>query len=166
MPGKRQIFADRLLALMTDDDRIVVLLGDIGVYLLREHRRRWPMRVWNIGICEQAMVGIGAGLAMAGFYPVMVSIEAFLLRRAYEQIYLDFGVQQQRGLFVGFGGANEYEKLGPTHRCPEGPAMMYRVPGMVSSAPLTDGPMGVERAVSVAVRDRLLAFIRLEERGD
>lgn len=160
---KRQIFASTLLGLMDTDDKIVVLLGDIGVYLFGPHANKWPTRIYNIGVCEQAMVGAAAGLALSGFYPVIVSIESFLIRRAYEQIYLDFGIQNQRGLFIGFGGADEYAKLGPTHMALETIAMLYRVPHMETSSPFIDGPFSIERAVTVAVKERKLAFIRVEE---
>lgn len=162
--SKRAIFASTLLGLMDTDDKIIVLLGDIGVYLFGPHAKRWPTRVWNMGVCEQAMVGTAAGLALSGFYPVIVSIESFLIRRAYEQIYLDFGVQNQRGLFIGLGGSDEYWKLGPTHMAPETIGMLYRVPHMETSAPFIDGPFSVERAVTMAVQQRKLAMIRLEER--
>lgn len=156
---KRKAFADTMLRLMGEDDNLVILLGDIGIYQFSEHMRRWPTRVYNCGVAEQCSVGLAAGLAASGMYPIFSTITSFLLRRAYEFLRLDFGEQKLAGLFVGIGGRAEYAKLGPTHMCPE-ERNLVSMTGLIPSFPVTSdvGPL-----IEMAVANRELAYISLEE---
>src|ERR1017187_964987 len=97
----RKAFPKTVLELMDKDERVVVLLGDIGVFAFRDVFAKYPTRCYNMGICEQTMVGMAAGLAMAGFIPIVHTISPFLVARAYEQIRDDFGFQNLKGTFVG-----------------------------------------------------------------
>jgi transketolase len=158
---KRAAFTRTMSRILDEDESTVLLLGDIGVYGFRDAATKHPARCLNIGICEQASVGVAAGLAMSGMYPVFSTISSFLLRRAYEFLYLDFGIQRLAGLFVGVGGRNEYAKLGPTHLCPEDSKLSGLIPGMKFYAPVDDGD--VERVIAHAITNRELAYVRLEE---
>lgn len=157
----RAQFAKTVINLMERDEKIIVLLGDIGVYAFRQAFERWPERTINCGVAECGMVGMAAGLAMGGFYPIVSTIDSFLVRRAYEFIALDFGLQNLPGLFVTVGGSVDYAKLGPTHQCPEAPTLMAQIPGMHIRMPITD--MTVDLAISKAVKGRQLSYVRLEE---
>jgi transketolase len=158
---QRQQFATTMLDIMEQDERVCVLLGDIGVWAFREHMARWPLRCVNVGVSEQAMVGMAAGLACAGLYPVVHTIDSFLVRRAYEFIRLDFGEQGLPGLFVSVGHDRDYAALGPSHWCPEGYEMMERVPGMEVSECYAD--FRVDYVIKNAVESRKLAYLRLRE---
>ena len=155
---KRAAFAKTITRLLGEDEHLILLLGDIGVYSFRDH----PTRCSNIGISEQASVGVAAGLAMGGYYPIFSTIESFLLRRAYEFLRLDFGEQRLPGLFVGIGGAREYAKLGPTHLCPEGKVLVHHIPDMRFYSPEDDEDTA--ETLAGVIRRRELAYIRLEER--
>ena len=157
----RSQFAKTVIAAMERDEKIVVLLGDIGIHSFREAFERWPNRCINMGVCEQGMVGFAAGLAMMGFYPVVSTIDSFLLRRALEFIRLDFGEQLLSGLFVTVGGSNDYAKLGPTHQCPEGPRLMSTIPHMRQTMPRTESAVAYD--IRSAISDRWLCYVRLEE---
>ena len=112
----RQQFAETVTRLMGEDDKIVLFLADVGTFGFRRAFEQYPERCFNTGPAEQATVGIAAGFAKEGFYPIVHSFSSFLLRRAYEQILLDFAKQELPGLLVGIHG---YEKFGPSHCCPE-----------------------------------------------
>lgn len=159
--NQRAQFAAAMLRLMADDDAIIVLLGDIGVHSFREHAERWPDRVINAGVCEQAMVGMAAGMALEGIYPVVSTIDSFLVRRAYEFIRLDFGEQGLAGLFVTVGGDSDYRALGASHMCAEGPRLMAQVPGMAVFKPSSADD--ARRAISIACAEHALAYVRLSE---
>jgi transketolase len=116
--------------LMERDPRIVVLLGDIGVHSFRQVFARFPSRIWNMGICEQAMVGAAAGMAKTGLIPIVHTIAPFLCGRAYEQLKVDFGYQKLPGYFVTVGASHDYAALGCTHHAPEDVALMKSIPGM------------------------------------
>jgi transketolase len=114
----RKQFPKTVLELMDKDTRIVVLLGDIGVFAFKDVMAKYPTRCYNIGICEQSMVGMAAGLAMAGFIPIVHTIEPFLVDRAFEQIKDDFGYQELKGTIVGVDVSTTAPNLGYTHQCP------------------------------------------------
>src|SRR5689334_22375686 len=97
----RNVFPKLVEEIMDKDERVIVLLGDIGVHAFRDVFKKYPKRIYNMGICEQSMVGVAAGLSMAGLIPIVHSISPFLCARAYEQIRNDFGFQNLVGTFVG-----------------------------------------------------------------
>ena len=116
---QRAAFIATVSRLMDEDDRIILLLCDIGVYGFRRLFQKHPKRCHNTGVTECGTVGMAAGLAASGYYPIVSTIDSFLMRRAYEFIRLDFRETGLAGLFVGVGGQREYRKLGPTHMLPE-----------------------------------------------
>ncbi len=157
----RKQFTATVEKLLADDHRIVLLLGDIGVHVFRKSFELYPDRCYNLGTAEQTTVGMAAGLAKEGFYPIVHSIAPFLVRRAYEQICIDFGAQELRGLFVTVGADNDYPALGPTHRCPEDLTLMQCVPGMLCYAPENEDVVDYEIRNAVASND--LAYVRLRK---
>lgn len=157
----RSQFAKTVIDLMASEPSVVLCLGDIGVYSLRQAFERWPDRCYNLGICESASVDLCAGLSMGGFYPIFSSIDSFVVRRAYESIYIGFGLQRLPGMFVTVGGSSDYRRLGPTHCAPDSIALMGQIPGLVMRIPVRD--VTVDLAIRAAVNARQLAYIRLEE---
>ena len=126
----RKQFAKSVLEIMDKDEKIVVLLGDIGVYAFKEVFEKYPTRCYNIGICEQSMVGMAAGLSMSGFIPIVHTIEPFLVDRAFEQIKIDFGYQELKGNIVGVDVSETAPNLGYTHQCPYALKHMRDIKGM------------------------------------
>jgi transketolase len=131
----RQQFAKTVMDIMDKDDKVVVLLGDIGVFAFRDVMRKYPTRCYNVGICEQSMVGMAAGLAIAGFIPIVHTIEPFLVERAFEQIDDDFGYQELIGTIVGVDVSESAPNLGYTHQCPFALEMMSKVKNMLVFSP-------------------------------
>ena len=113
----RQQFADTMLTLGQVDDRLVVMVGDIGHGILKPFAQACQGRYYNIGILEPTMVSMGAGLAATGLYPVIHTIAPFMIERAFEQIKLDFCYHQLPGNIVTVGSAFDYSNLGCTHHC-------------------------------------------------
>jgi len=99
------------------DENMVLLVGDIGVWGLRQFKEDYPKRFYNIGICEQSMVSLGAGLAMGGMIPVLHSIAPFVTERCFEQIKDDFCYQKLGGNIISVGSTFDYAGLGCTHHC-------------------------------------------------
>ena len=126
----RKMFPKSVLEIMDKDERVVVLLGDIGVFAFKDVFAKYPTRCYNIGICEQSMVGMAAGLAMAGFIPIVHTIEPFLVDRAFEQIKDDFGYQELKGTIVGVDVSETAPNLGYTHQCPYAISHMKDIIGM------------------------------------
>jgi len=108
----RRRFGTVIADLADRDDRIYVLSGDIGYRVFDEFRERHPDRFINIGICEQSMIGVSAGMALEGLQPWVYTITPFLIERPFEQIKLDVNQQNTNVKLVGYA---DYPTLGPTH---------------------------------------------------
>ena len=126
----RKIFANVATQLIENEPHSALLLGDIGVYGFRDVLARYPQRVFNIGILEQSMISLGAGLASEGIIPIIHTIAPFMVERAYEQIKIDFGYQNLPGNLVSVGASFDYTKLGCTHHCPADINLMSNIPGV------------------------------------
>ena len=117
----RRTFGKVITELADKDDRVIVIVGDIGYRVFDEFREKYPDRFINIGICEQSMIGVSAGMALEGFKPWVYTITPFLIERPFEQIKLDIDEQNVNVKLVGFA---DYPHLGPTHTELDGKAMM------------------------------------------
>ena len=126
----RQQFPITLYSVMEQDESVVVLLGDVGSFLCRNISDKFPKRLYNLGICEQSIVGVAAGLSKAGFIPVFYGIAPFIVERAHEQLKIDFGYQNLIGNFVSVGASYDYAALGCTHHCPADVGLMKMIPNM------------------------------------
>ncbi len=126
----RKQFIETIELILPKDERLILLLGDIGVFGFSNILSMFPDRAYNIGILEQSTIGLAAGLAMTGFIPVVHTIAPFLVERSYEQLKLDFGYQKLGGNFVSIGASYDYAALGCTHHCPADVSILKNIPGM------------------------------------
>jgi transketolase len=130
MRDMRRAFGATVSDLVVNDERVAVVLAEISTQYFTETMRAHPDRVVNIGIMEQAMVGVAAGFAMEGFFAIAHSLSPFIAERPYEQLKLDFGYQGLGGTFVGVGGSYDYASEGGTHHAPADVGLMLGIPGM------------------------------------
>jgi len=126
----RQQFTATVTSLEERDERVVLLLNDIGVWAFRHLKAAYPNRVHNLGILEQASIGVSAGLALTGYIPIFHTIAPFIVERGYEQLKDDFGYQNLNGNFVSVGGSFDYSALGMTHYCPGDVGALMQIPNM------------------------------------
>ncbi len=112
------------------DDRLIILIGDISHYLLKDFEVKYPQRFYNMGVAEQAMMSMAAGLAMRGFIPVVHSIAPFVTERCFEQIKDDLCYQNLGVKIVSVGSAFDYASLGCTHHCYDDMAILRSLPRM------------------------------------
>tara|TARA_B100000315_G_C14479853_1_gene542354 strand:+ start:611 stop:1129 length:519 start_codon:yes stop_codon:yes gene_type:complete len=117
----RRRFGEIITELADKDEKIFVLVGDIGYRVFDEFREKHPERFINMGICEQSMIGVSAGMALEGLKPWVYTITPFLIERPFEQIKLDIDQQKVNVKLVGFA---DYPTLGPTHSEMNGKALM------------------------------------------
>ncbi|MBF8184622.1 transketolase family protein [Nonomuraea sp. K274] len=116
----RDAFAAELVALARADSRIVAVCNDsVGSSKLVAFAREFPERLVNVGIAEQDMVGIGAGLANAGLVPFVCGAATFLTARALEQIKADVAYSLANVKLCGMSPGLSYGALGPTHHSTE-----------------------------------------------
>ncbi len=132
----RDAFSQRLVELSEADPRIVVVTNDsVSSSRLEAFHRRHPERLLNVGIAEQNMIGIAAGLANAGYIPFVCGASCFLLSRALEQIRIDVAYAQANVKIVGMSPGLAYGPLGPTHHATEDLAWMRSIPGLTVLVP-------------------------------
>lgn len=112
----RKDFFDNLLEIAKNDKRIILLTADLGYSFIEKFQRELPEQYINVGCCEQNMVLVAGGLALAGKKPYCYSGSVFLLMRAYEMIrnicYNNLDVK-----FIGTGASGF---LGHSHNTIEG----------------------------------------------
>jgi transketolase len=112
----RKAFAEELIALARADERIVAVCNDsVGSSNLTGFREEFPDRLINVGIAEQDLVGVGAGLANAGMIPFVSAAAPFLTGRALEQIKADVAYSATHVVLCGQSPGMSYGELGPTH---------------------------------------------------
>ena len=85
----RKIFGEWIYEKAKSDNDIYLIVGDIGYNLFDNFIKEFPDRYINIGLCEQTMIGIAAGMALSGLKPYVYTITPFLIERPFEQIKID-----------------------------------------------------------------------------
>ncbi|QIK68184.1 transketolase [Nocardioides sp. HDW12B] len=136
-PSPRRQFAATTTALLDERPDLALVWAEISGQYFGDAVRRHPERVVNVGIREQLLVDVGAGMALAGMRPVVHTIGSFLVERAFEQVKLGFAHQAVGGVLVGSGGSFDVAAGGRTHQSPGDVALLDTVPGMHVHAPGT-----------------------------
>lgn len=136
MADVRDAFIKTLIDEAREDERIVTVVNDsVGSSKLRPFLSEFPDRVFNVGIAEQNMVGVGAGLAAAGLLPWVSSATCFLSYRALEQIKNDVVYPKHNVRLVGNTTGVDYGALGATHHALEDLGTLRALPGLTVVTP-------------------------------
>ncbi len=126
----RRQFRDTILELASQDPGLVLLFGDVSVYLFKEFSDRYPDRFYNLGINENTIVSAAAGLAAVGLAPYCHTIAPFLTERSYEQIKLDLCYNRFPATLVSCGATFDYAWDGATHHSYTDLAILRLLPGL------------------------------------
>jgi transketolase len=124
----RDAFSNALVAAAKHDPKVLLLTGDHGYALFDPFRKACPHQYLNCGIAEQNMVGVAAGLAKAGFRPIVYGLAAFVPIRVLEQIKIDVCYENLPVTFIGDGAGVVYAQLGTSHQSTEDIAALRAVP--------------------------------------
>ena len=156
----REAFVRTLEGLAATNDRIVAVVNDsVGSSKLGGFQKKFPGRLVNVGIAEQLMVGVGAGLANGGKIPFVSAASCFLTGRALEQIKADVAYSNVNVKLVGQSSGVAYGELGPTHHSIEDFAWLRPLTGLTVICPAD--PWQVEQAVLWAAAHDGPVYIRL-----
>lgn len=156
----REAFANTLIDLATRDERIVAVVNDsVGSSKLGGFQKTFPDRLINVGIAEQNMVGVGAGLANGGRIPFVSGAAPFLTGRALEQIKADVAYSNTNVKLCGQSPGMAYGELGPTHHSIEDLAWLRAIANLPVIVPAD--PIETEAVIRWAAATEGPMFIRI-----
>ena len=156
----RDSFASTIEALAETDPRIVTVVSDsVGSSKLGNFGKRWPERMVNVGIAEQTVVAVGAGLANGGKVPFVSAASCFLTARAMEQIKADIAYSNVNVKLIGQSSGVAYGELGPTHHSIEDMAWLRLLNNLTLIVPAD--PWQTEQAIRAAAAMDGPVFVRV-----
>lgn len=160
----RNAFADQLTKLAENDERIVLLSGDIGNRLFDTFKERFPKRFLNCGVAEANMMGVAAGLAADGLRPYVYTIGPFVTTRCLEQIRDDVCYPRLPVTIVAVGAGLSYASLGATHQSLEDIAFLRALPDMTVICPAD--AWEVRGALTASLSLGAPIYLRMGKKGE
>lgn len=144
----RTAYLDTLFKLASMDKNVFALISDNGAIVYDEYRQKLGTQYFNLGISEENMLGVAAGMANCGKIPFAYTIGAFLAYRALEFIRNDICLQNMNVKIVATGAGMIYSALGPTHHSTEDLGCIRSLPNLTILSPAS--PMEVSKATKAA----------------
>ena len=160
----RTAFIEALCRIADSRSDVVLITGDLGFGVLDEYRARFPDQFLNVGVAEQNLAGVAAGLALSGHVVLTYSIGNFPTLRCLEQIRNDICYHGASVKIVTVGGGLAYGALGASHFATEDIAIMRALPEMTVVAP--GDPLEVEKLVPQIVEKSGPVYLRLGRAGE
>jgi transketolase len=160
----RTAFVDALTELAGQDSSVILMTGDLGFGVLDEYRDQLPDQFLNVGVAEQNLAGVAAGLALTGHRVFTYSIGNFPTLRCLEQIRNDICYHDVDVTVVTVGGGMAYGALGPSHFALEDLAIMRALPNMTVIAP--GDPHEVRALLPQIMERRSPTYLRLGRAGE
>jgi transketolase len=132
----RDAYMNALEEMAAADPRVCAVANDsLSSAKLKNFKEKFPDRFVNVGIAEQNMVGVGAGLANGGMVPYVCGAACFLTARAMEQIKVDLAYTKANVKLCAMSPGMAYGQLGPTHHSIEDLAWMRVLPNLTVIVP-------------------------------
>lgn len=160
----RTNFINQLIEEARHNDKIFLLVGDLGYHVIEPFAEEFPDRFLNVGIAEQNMAGIAAGLAMTGYNVYFYSIGNFPTIRCLEQIRNDIAYHQANVKVVSVGAGYAYGSLGATHQATEEIGALRVLPNMVVATP--GDPLEARAITKISASYDGPMYIRLGKAGE
>jgi len=152
----RERFYELAREALDENDRVAVVTAQIGTDSIGEHPRHF-----DVGIREQLMIGVAAGLALEGYRPVAHSYTPFLVERPWEFLKLDLGHNDLGAVLVSTGASYDAARSGRTHQAPEDVALVASLPGWTIHVPGHPAELESIFRRSLAGNDRV--YVRMSE---
>lgn len=160
----RTNFINQLIEEARHNDKIFLLVGDLGYHVIEPFAEEFPDRFLNVGIAEQNMTGIAAGLAMSGYNVYTYSIGNFPTLRCLEQIRNDVAYHKANVKIVSVGAGYAYGSLGATHQATEEIGALRVIPNMVVATP--GDPLEARAITKISASYDGPMYIRLGKAGE
>ena len=160
----RNAFIDELVNHASANDRIALIVGDLGFSVVEPFADRFPERFINAGVAEQNMMGLAAGMASEGYHVFVYSIANFPTFRCAEQIRNDVDYHRLPVTVVAVGGGLAYGNLGYSHHAVQDYGLMRLMPNMLIAAP--GDPMEVRACMRYLMANPQPSYLRLGKAGE
>lgn len=152
---------DAIIPYASKNERIVLLVCDMGFGVTDNFKKEFPGRIFNMGIMEQGTVGIAAGMAMTGLVPIVYSIVNFLAFRAIEQIRNDVVMQDLNVKFIATGVNDYFKFLGFSHCCGQDDTKIMQLINMRVFDPYDSEYVNFNKMVEEWIMDTKAGYIRV-----
>ena len=158
--GQRATFGIAALELAKEMSNLMVLTCDVSTSAgLDRFRKTFPDKYLDLGIAEQNMIGVAAGLSSEGYNVVTTTFAPFQTMRCCEQIKVNIGYMKQKVCMVGIGSGLALGTLGYTHCCIEDVGSMRSIPGIDIVSPADS--LETVKALEASVKSKNSTYIRL-----
>jgi transketolase len=160
----RNAFIEELALLAEENEKVFLIIGDLGFGVIENFEERFPNQFLNAGVAEQNMMGMAAGLASAGYKVFVYSIGNFPVFRCLEQIRNDICYEELDVSIVSIGAGLSYGTLGYSHHAIDDIGVMSALPGMTIYSPAD--PMETRQCLRDSVSLRTPKYFRLGKSGE
>jgi len=157
----RDALLARISKLAESDKDIVLLTADLGYGVFEEFESKFPGQFFNVGVAEQNMTGIAAGLALEGKKVITYSIGNFPTLRCLEQIRNDVCYHELNVTIIAAGGGFSYGQLGMSHHATEDISIMRSLPNTTVVVPST--PWEAAEAIDALIKNQGVGYLRLDK---
>lgn len=160
----RNAFMDELIRYAEADERVILMVGDLGYSVIEPFAERFPDRFINAGVAEQNMIGVAAGMASEGCHVFVYSIGVFPTFRCAEQVRNDVDYHKLPVTVVSVGGGLAYGNLGYSHHAVQDYGLMRLLPNMLIAAP--GDPMEARACMRYLATNPQPSYLRLGRGGE
>lgn len=160
----RNTFIKQLTEAAKTNDKIVLIVGDLGYSVIEDFQKNFPDRFYNAGISEQNMASMAAGLASEGFHVFIYSIANFPTFRCAEQLRNDVGYHNLSVTVVTVGGGLSYGNLGYSHHAIQDLGLMRLFPEFEIASP--GDPIETEMCLDYLLKNPGPSYLRLKKVGE
>jgi transketolase len=155
----REQIINSIFNLMEFNPDIYFLTGDMGINLVEKFEHKYPDRYTNVGIAEQNLIGVSAGLANIGYRPFAYTISNFAIHRCFEQIRNDICLHQYPITILGTSTGFDNAPLGPTHHIIDDWGVLKSIPGIDIYCPSSKSY--AEKLIKRVIENNRPAYIRI-----
>ena len=131
----RKVFANALIELAENNPKICFITPDMGYSIIDDFQIKFPDRYFNLGISEQNVIAVAAGMALSGYKPYVYSVIPFIVHRCLEQIRVNISYTNLDVKVIGIGAGFEYGIAGATHQGTEDITIMRSLPNFEVYSP-------------------------------
>jgi len=160
----RDAFVKKISELAARDKNVILVTGDLGFMLFEDFAKKFPNQYINVGVAEQNMIGVSAGLALTGKFVFAYSISTFASMRPFEQIRNDICYHNLPVCIIGAGSAFSYGSAGCTHFPLQDLGIMRTLPNISVLSP--GDPIEVDILLGEAYKRKRPAYMRIAKRGE